>query len=486
MTARTLEPGEMAAELTRRNGAALSAALEAGEVCARPGGVFGHTLLGTARLVGRILQGLLRPGGAGGVFHGAYGPDRVGEPAPPEHQAVVHHELSCLAAGRRRPGRALLVFVLSLALFVLSIAGRVDALVLPIIVGVLLLHELGHFAAMRAFGYRDTSVFFLPFLGAAAAGSKPEASVGERAIVLLAGPVPGLLLGLWWFHAPVGAVGGTAAVILVAVNLSNLLPVSPLDGGRLVERVFFASSPGGALLFKAASALLFIGTGLFFGVGLVTVIGIVVAAGLPVGLRVARVAAHWDSPNPPADRAALYALVDGAGYAALRFGRKVALVQALEQRFAAPPSSPAARWAWFAVYLALLAAGLYGATGRVRGLRLSGRGHGARRRGRTWTTEDRRIGDDGGRVGRGWLSRLSRASCRLARVGGNCPPAPQPAESRLAASWGPQHLGLYPGYSTQMSCTPTPCLSGPSCCSLRRPIRADPLRGARRPRRPAL
>jgi hypothetical protein len=70
MTARTLEPGEMAAELTRRNGAALSAALEAGEVCARPGGVFGHTLLGTARLVGRILQGLLRPGGAGGVFHG--------------------------------------------------------------------------------------------------------------------------------------------------------------------------------------------------------------------------------------------------------------------------------------------------------------------------------------------------------------------------------------------------------------------------------
>lgn len=360
MTTKTLEPVELAAELTRRNGAALTTALAAGEVCTRPGGVFSHTLLGTARLVGRILQGLLRPVGAGAAFHGAYGPDRVGEPAPPEHQAVVHHELSCLAAGRRRPGRALLVFVLSLALFVLSIAGRVDALVLSIVVGVLLLHELGHFAAMRAFGYRDTSVFFLPFLGAAAAGSKPEASVSERAIVLLAGPVPGLLLGLWWFHAPVGAVGGTAAVILVAVNLSNLLPVSPLDGGRLVERVFFASSPGGALLFKAASALLFIGTGLFFGVGLVTVIGIVVAAGLPVGLWVARVAAHWESPNPPADRAALYALVDGAGYAGLRFSRKLALVQALEQRFAAPPSSPAVRWAWFAVYLALLAAGLYG------------------------------------------------------------------------------------------------------------------------------
>ncbi len=366
MTTKTLEPVELAAELTRRNGAALTTALAAGEVCTRPGGVFSHTLLGTARLVGRILQGLLRPVGAGAAFHGAYGPDRVGEPAPPEHQAVVHHELSCLAAGRRRPGRALLVFVLSLALFVLSIAGRVDALVLPIVVGVLLLHELGHFAAMRAFGYRDTSVFFLPFLGAAAAGTKPEASVSERAVVFLAGPVPGLALGLWWFHAPPEAAGAagliqTAALILVVVNLSNLLPVSPLDGGRLVERVFFAAAPGGAVLFQAASGLVFVVTGLGFDVGLLTAIGLVVAAGLPGSVRVARVAAQWTRATPPADRPALYALVDGAGYAALRFGRKVALVQALEQRFASPPSSPAARWAWFGAYLGLLGAGLYGA-----------------------------------------------------------------------------------------------------------------------------
>ena len=102
---------------------------------------------------------------------------------------------------------------------------------------VLLIHEGGHLLAMKAFGYRDTRIFFLPFFGAAASG-KPagEELPWQRAIILLAGPVPGMLLGFGLGVSQVlaGSDPSTFAAMLVAVNLFNLLPVAPLDGGRVV------------------------------------------------------------------------------------------------------------------------------------------------------------------------------------------------------------------------------------------------------------
>src|SRR5262245_2424702 len=66
-------------------------------------------------------------------------------------------------------GKALYWFLISLAAYVLyrySFAGE-GARSLPtaiaILVGVLLLHELGHLAGMRLFGYRDLRVLFIPF-----------------------------------------------------------------------------------------------------------------------------------------------------------------------------------------------------------------------------------------------------------------------------------------------------------------------------------
>ncbi|NTV04424.1 LptF/LptG family permease, partial [bacterium] len=40
-----------------------------------------------------------------------------------------------------------------------------------VLVGVLLVHELGHFAAMKLFKYSDVQIFFIPMLGAAVTGS---------------------------------------------------------------------------------------------------------------------------------------------------------------------------------------------------------------------------------------------------------------------------------------------------------------------------
>jgi hypothetical protein len=59
-----------------------------------------------------------------------------------------------------------LILVLSLAAFVL-LQKDSSPLAVAVLVGVLLFHELGHYAGMRVFGYQDVRMFFIPFLGAA-------------------------------------------------------------------------------------------------------------------------------------------------------------------------------------------------------------------------------------------------------------------------------------------------------------------------------
>jgi len=129
---------------------------------------------------------------------------------------------------------------------------------------VLLIHEGGHLLAMRAFGYQDTRIFFLPFFGAAASGRPAgEELPWQRAIILLAGPVPGLLLGAGLIVSQVlaGLEPSMFAVMLVAVNLFNLLPVAPLDGGRVV--LLLVPSQRLQHVLKLASGLALVGLGVW-------------------------------------------------------------------------------------------------------------------------------------------------------------------------------------------------------------------------------
>ncbi len=108
----------------------------------------------------------------------------------------------------------------------------------PVLIGVLFFHELGHWFGMRIFDYRDRQMFFIPFLGAAVTGEKEDATPMQQIIVLLLGPVPGLMLGMVCLQfAPPESASWLNEVGWMAVSLNylNLLPISPFDGGRVVE-----------------------------------------------------------------------------------------------------------------------------------------------------------------------------------------------------------------------------------------------------------
>ncbi|MBE9042596.1 hypothetical protein IQ235_17680 [Oscillatoriales cyanobacterium LEGE 11467] len=96
-------------------------------------------------------------------------------------------------------GRRLRTWLLlgSLGLFVATFVPFISSLDLAILLGALLLHEGGHLLAMKLCQYRDTSMLFIPFLGAVAiAPQKEDATIAQKFWVFLAGPLPGLILGI--------------------------------------------------------------------------------------------------------------------------------------------------------------------------------------------------------------------------------------------------------------------------------------------------
>lgn len=176
------------------------------------------------------------------------------------------------ASGKGPRSQVIGVLLISLILFALSFSFSVNLSSVLILVGVVLFHELGHWGAMRWFGYQDTSIFFLPFFGAAASGKKDNASLSEKFWVLLAGPLPGLLLGLillvifgyiqgesfWnWGRSLTGPQ--ELVLTLLLLNGFNLLPIYPLDGGKIAHLLLFSRFAYAEVVFKLfAIALLLI------------------------------------------------------------------------------------------------------------------------------------------------------------------------------------------------------------------------------------
>jgi Zn-dependent protease len=127
---------------------------------------------------------------------------------------------------------------------------------LVILVGVLFFHETGHWLAMRAFGYRNLKMFFIPFFGAAVSGQHYNVAGWKKVIVSLMGPVPGIIVG-----AVLGAAGiflhsallTKIALVAIIMNGFNLLPLLPLDGGWVVHAILFSRHHLLELAFRVAA-----------------------------------------------------------------------------------------------------------------------------------------------------------------------------------------------------------------------------------------
>ena len=181
-------------------------------------------------------------------------PVRKMQPADADRELRVEADLCALLRVADRPQRApgipwplLTVIFLTAALSFVAMALLWNVYVAVVILAVITLHEAGHAMAMRLFGYRDVHVFFVPLLGAVTVGQPAAATVRDRLAVLMAGPLPGLWLGVLLLALDQTYNQFTLlrlpALALLLVNGLNLLPFTPLDGGRMLESLLRPESP---------------------------------------------------------------------------------------------------------------------------------------------------------------------------------------------------------------------------------------------------
>lgn len=102
-------------------------------------------------------------------------------------------------------------------------------------VALLFIHEMGHVIQLRRQGIHASAPTFIPFLGAVIASRSLGDDAFAEAKVGLAGPVLGtagaaLCLAAAWLTGSMFLMA--LAYVGFLINLFNLIPVVPLDGGR--------------------------------------------------------------------------------------------------------------------------------------------------------------------------------------------------------------------------------------------------------------
>jgi stage IV sporulation protein FB len=120
-----------------------------------------------------------------------------------------------------------------------------DVLLLFVIV---LIHELGHACTALSFGWRVKKIELLPFGGVAEVDEHGNRPIQEEALVIAAGPLMNIIMiGVTFVFLHFNLWNNAFAYQFLEYNLLillfNLLPIWPLDGGKLIQLFLSLLSP---------------------------------------------------------------------------------------------------------------------------------------------------------------------------------------------------------------------------------------------------
>lgn len=111
------------------------------------------------------------------------------------------------------------------------------------LIGCLVFHEYGHVRAMKHFGMKTKGIYLIPFVGGLALGDDKINTRWQDVVISIMGPTFGLLMslicfGLYLLTGEMFFAGLSALNALL--NLFNMLPVLPLDGGHILKSICFS------------------------------------------------------------------------------------------------------------------------------------------------------------------------------------------------------------------------------------------------------
>jgi len=109
------------------------------------------------------------------------------------------------------------------------------------LVALLFIHEMGHALVMKIKGIPIGAVIFIPFLGAAVTMRQMPENAKDEAEVGIAGPIAGAIASAVCLYiaqaSPGPFVWAPLAYFGFLMNLFNLIPIVPFDGGRVLAAI---------------------------------------------------------------------------------------------------------------------------------------------------------------------------------------------------------------------------------------------------------
>ncbi len=108
------------------------------------------------------------------------------------------------------------------------------------VVALLFIHEMGHALAMKLKGIPIGGMIFIPLLGAAVLMNKMPKNAKDEAEVGIAGPIAGAIAASVCFliaRADPYSIWTPLAYFGFFINLFNLVPIVPFDGGRVLAAI---------------------------------------------------------------------------------------------------------------------------------------------------------------------------------------------------------------------------------------------------------
>ncbi|MGB0832916.1 MAG: metalloprotease [Psychrobium sp.] len=135
----------------------------------------------------------------------------------------------------------------------------------------LVFHEYGHVKAMKYFGMKTKGFYLIPFLGGMAVTDEKINTRWQDVFISIMGPFFGLILSIacligYWI-TDIEILGGLA-VFNALLNLFQLLPVLPLDGGHVLKSIAYSVNSKVGLAICVLGAALGVYVSYYFGLAL--------------------------------------------------------------------------------------------------------------------------------------------------------------------------------------------------------------------------
>jgi Zn-dependent protease len=135
----------------------------------------------------------------------------------------------------------------------------------------LVFHEYGHIRAMKYFGLKTKGIYLIPFVGGLALSDDKINTRWQDIVISIMGPFFGLILSIaclvgYWL-TDIEVLAGLA-VFNALLNLFNMLPVLPLDGGHVLKSIAFSINSRVGIVACALGAMLGVYVSYHFGLAL--------------------------------------------------------------------------------------------------------------------------------------------------------------------------------------------------------------------------